>query len=134
MIKKCHTFRKIERMFYLSDNNFTIINEDGQEFFYNPTNEERILGMLLFLLSFFTAIVGPLIIWLLKRSESSFIDHYGKEYFNMIISYFVYGIIASILMFVGIGFIIAPILALMGFIFTIVGAIKAYQGEFYRIP
>src|SRR5690625_3826945 len=102
---------------------------------FNETkNEEKILAMLLFLLSFFTAIVGPLIIWLLKRNDSVYIDHYGKEYFNMIISYFVYGIIASILMFVGIGFVIAPVLAIMGFVFTIVAAIKAYQGEYYRIP
>ncbi|GAE95001.1 hypothetical protein JCM21714_4204 [Gracilibacillus boraciitolerans JCM 21714] len=97
-------------------------------------NDERLFGMLIYLLSLFTAIIGPLIIWLIKREESDFIDYHGKEYFNFIISYTIYGIVSALLMFVLIGFILAPIVAILAFIFTLIALFKAYNGEKYRIP
>lgn len=95
---------------------------------------ERTLAMAIYLSSFFTAVLGPLIIWLIKKDESSFIDYHGKEYFNFFISYSIYAIASSILMLVLIGFILLPIVGLGIFIFTIIGAIKAYEGQLYRIP
>lgn len=117
-----------------NDYDVTIINENGNELLYKPSDEEKLLGMLLFLLNFFTAIIGPLIIWLLKREESAYVDHHGKEYFNLLISFFIYEIIAAITLIVGIGFILIPILSIVFLIFIVVGAVKAYQGEYYRFP
>ncbi|MDX8045870.1 DUF4870 domain-containing protein [Gracilibacillus sp. S3-1-1] len=97
-------------------------------------SDERMFGMLIYLLSFFTTVIGPLIIWLLKREESSFVDFHGKEYFNFFISYAIYGIITLLLMFVLIGFLLAPIVGIAGFVFTIIGAVKAFNGEEYRFP
>lgn len=112
----------------------TIIDADGRNIIYEPSSEERLLGMLLFLLNFFTAILGPLIIWLIKREESTFIDHHGKQYFNLLISFFIYEFIAAITIFIGIGLVLVPLLSIVFLILIIVGAIKAYQGEFYRFP
>lgn len=98
------------------------------------TNEERLLAMLIYVTSFFTTIVGPIVIWIIKREESSFIDYHGKEYLNFIISYFIYGVVAGILTIVLIGILLLPIIGLAAFIFTIVAALKAYGGEEYRIP
>jgi uncharacterized protein len=98
------------------------------------TKDERLLAAFIYIISFFTVFIGPLIIWLIKKDESEFIDHHGKEYINFLISYFIYGVISSLLMLVLIGFILAPIVGLLGFIFTIMGAVKAYEGEYYRIP
>ncbi|CAM3983506.1 DUF4870 domain-containing protein [Lederbergia lenta] len=95
---------------------------------------ERTLATVIYVSSFFTAVIGPLIIWLIKKDESSFIDYHGREYLNFLISYTVYGIVAAISMIVLIGFILLPIVGLLGFIFTIIGAIKAYEGQAYRIP
>ncbi len=99
-----------------------------------PTKEERLLAMLIYVSSFFTVFIGPLIIWLLKKDDSSFVDYYGREYFNFIISYTVYSIVSTILMIVLIGFLTIWLVGILGFIFTIVAAVKAYQGEMYRIP
>ena len=44
-----------------------------------PTREECDLGMLCHLLGLLTGFVGPLILWLVKKDESRFIDHHGKE-------------------------------------------------------
>lgn len=112
----------------------SVLNNNGNELFYKPSDEEKLLGMLLFLLNFFTAIIGPLIIWLLKREESAYVDHHGKEYFNLIISFFIYEIIAAVTLVIGIGFILIPILSIVFLIFIIIGAVKAYQGEYYRFP
>jgi len=68
------------------------------------------------------------------KKDSPYIDYHGREYFNFLISYTIYGIIASLLVFVGIGVLILPILGVAAFVFTILAAIRAYEGVEYRIP
>jgi uncharacterized Tic20 family protein len=99
-----------------------------------PKNEERILAAAIYVISFFAPILGPLVIWLVKREESSFIDYHGKEYFNFMISYFVYTVISGILTLILIGFIGLWLIGILVVVFTIVAAIKSYEGTEYRIP
>lgn len=99
-----------------------------------PKNEERLLAAAIYAISFFAPILGPLVIWLLKRNESSFIDYHGKEYFNFMISYFIYTIASGILTIILIGFIGLWVLGILAVVFTIIAAIKAYEGYTYRIP
>lgn len=98
------------------------------------SKDERLLAALIYVISFFTAFIGPLIIWLLQKDKSSLIDFHGREYFNFFISYAVYGFVAFLLTFVLIGLLIAPIIGIAAFVFTIIGAVKAYEGEEYRFP
>lgn len=99
-----------------------------------PKNEERVLAAAIYVISFFAPVLGPLVIWLLKKDESSFIDYHGKEYFNFIVSYFVYTVISGILTLILIGFIGLWLIGILTVVFTIVAAIKAYEGTEYRIP
>ena len=99
-----------------------------------PTPDARTFACLIYVLSFFTTVVGPLIIWLLKGQESEFINQTAKNYFNYFISYIIWSFVSLLLMFVLIGFVIAPIIALVSFIFSIIAAVKAYNGEDYVIP
>ncbi len=94
----------------------------------------KVAVTLLYVLSFFAPILAPLLIWLLLKRESDFVDFHGKQYFNFFLSYTIYSLIGSILIFVVIGFIIVPIVWLLGIIFTIVAAVKSYYGEYYVIP
>lgn len=98
------------------------------------TEDDRLFSMLLYLLSIPAPILGPLIIWLLKRDSSDFVDYHGKEYFNFLISFTIYGIISSILMIILIGFVLAFVVGITAFILTIIAAVKAYQGEAYKFP
>lgn len=98
-----------------------------------PTKDEKLLAVLLYVLSFPTPLLGPLVIWLIKK-DSPFIDYHGREYFNFLISYTIYGVIAGILSLVVIGWLILPILGVAAVIFTIIAAIRAYEGVEYRIP
>ncbi|MFS0674719.1 DUF4870 domain-containing protein [Ornithinibacillus sp. 179-J 7C1 HS] len=98
------------------------------------TEDDRLFAMLLYILSFPFPVLGPLLIWLIKRDNSAFVDFHGKEYFNFIISFTIYTIISSILMIILIGFLLAFIVGITAIILTIIAAVKAYQGETFRIP
>jgi uncharacterized Tic20 family protein len=97
-------------------------------------NDEKMLAAILYVVSFFAPVVGPLIIWLLKKDQSPFIDYHGKEYFNFLISYSVYILISWILTIILIGFLGLAVFSVMMFVFTIVAAVKAYEGDQYRFP
>ncbi|WP_432741025.1 DUF4870 domain-containing protein [Staphylococcus equorum] len=112
---------------YNTNQSSTVINQE-------PSSDDRLMGTLIYVLSFFTSLIAPLIIWLIKREDSPFIDKTGKNYFNFLLSYMIWLIVASIAMFIIIGFILFPIIAILNFIFTIVAAVKAYNGEDYLPP
>lgn len=97
-------------------------------------SDERLIAMLIYLVSFPFPILGPLVIWLIKKDDSDFIDYHGKEYFNFFISYSIYAIISTILIILLIGLLLIWIVGIMAIVFTIIAAIKAYKGEKYRFP
>ncbi|WML60097.1 DUF4870 domain-containing protein [Neobacillus sp. PS2-9] len=97
-------------------------------------SEERLLAAGIYVLSLFFPVLAPLIIWLIKKDQSSFIDYHGKEYFNFLISYTVYFIISGLLMIILVGIVTTAILGIMLLVFTIIAAIKAYEGNEYRFP
>jgi uncharacterized protein len=79
-------------------------------------------------------ILGPLIIWLLKRGDSPEIDAYGKESLNFQISMLIYDAVAAILCAVLIGIPILIGLWVLNTVLVIIASVKAGQGEFYRYP
>ena len=79
-------------------------------------------------------ILGPLIVWLAKRSDSPEIDEYGKESLNFQISMLIYNVIAAVLCLVLIGFIILVILHILNLVLVIIASIQASEGKFYRYP
>ncbi|AGX05084.1 hypothetical protein B14911_23017 [Bacillus sp. NRRL B-14911] len=104
------------------------------EYQKNSSSDERLMASLIYISSLFTTFLGPLIIWLLKKDDSELVNYHGKEYFNFLISYGVYSIISTVLMIVLIGFITIWIVGALALVFTIVAAVKAYEGNEYRIP
>ncbi len=93
--------------------------------------DARNLGVLTWLLGLFFSIIGPLIIWLIKRDESPFVDQTGKTVLNFNISYTIWIIVTAILsvILIGIPFLIAA--GVLYLVFSIVGAVKANQGELF---
>src|SRR5690625_2954569 len=99
-----------------------------------PSNDDRLFSMLIYVLSFPFPLLGPLVIWLLKRDESVFVDCHGKEYFNFFVSYFIYSAVSGFLVLVLIGIPMLIVLGIMGVVFTIIAAVQSYQGVRYRFP
>jgi uncharacterized Tic20 family protein len=79
-------------------------------------------------------ILGPLIVWLVKRGDSPEIDEHGKESLNFQISMLIYNVIAGLLCLVLVGFIILAILHILNLVLVIVASIQASEGKFYRYP
>lgn len=82
----------------------------------------------------FGHIIAPLIIWLIKKEDSPFVDDQGKESLNFQISMTIYAVISGILVFVLIGFLMLAALYLMEIICVVIAAVKANDGEKYRYP
>lgn len=108
-------------------NDFTVYPPEVSE-------DEKLLAMLIYLGSFVTTFVGPLIIWLIKRESSEFVDFHGKQYFNFLISYFIYSGVCVILMLIIVGFVLIFVVGIAAFILTIMACVKAYGGEKWKIP
>jgi len=93
----------------------------------------------------FGNILGPLVVWLLKRGDSPSFDAHGKEALNFQISVMLYLLIATAvtagLMLIVIGILLVPLLIvavivvpMLDLIFVVIAAVKASKGEFYRYP
>ena len=79
-------------------------------------------------------IIAPLIIWLIRRDEFPFVDEQGKEAVNFQILMTIYGIIAGLLCFIMIGFVLLPALLVANIILLIIATVKTNKGEGYRYP
>ena len=82
----------------------------------------------------FGNVVGPLIVWMMKKDEMPFVDEQGKESLNFQISMSIYLLIAGVLTCVVVGFFLLPILGILDLVFLIIAAVKANQGVSYRYP
>jgi len=105
------------------------------------SKDERMWGMICHLaaLAGFVGIplgnvLGPLIVWLIKREEFPLVADQGKESLNFQISMTIYGVICIPLMFVVIGFLLGLALLIADVVFIIIAAMKANEGALYRYP
>jgi uncharacterized Tic20 family protein len=79
-------------------------------------------------------LLGPLIVWLVKRGDSPEVDAHGKESLNFQISMLIYDAIAAILCIVLIGIPILIALWVLNTVLVIIASIQASEGKFYRYP
>mgnify|MGYP001241935608 CR=1 FL=1 len=82
----------------------------------------------------FGNIVGPLVIWLIKKETMPFVDEQGKEAVNFNITVAIAAIVCWLLVFVLIGFLLLPALIITWLVFVILATVKANAGEHYRYP
>ena len=112
-----------------------------------PSAEEKTWGMLAHLSALsgvFTGglgcVVGPLVVWLIKKDTMPFVNDQGKEALNFNISLLLVAVVlwALVILTFGIGLLIAwPIgflLALAWLVLTIIALMKANEGVAYRYP
>lgn len=79
-------------------------------------------------------IVAPLAVWLMKKDSLPFAERHAREALNFNISIFIYGVVAAVSILLVIGLLLFPAVLLTWVIFSIVGAVKASNGEEYRYP
>jgi len=116
------------------------------------TQDEKTFGMLAHLsalaaliLPSFGNIIGPLIIWLVKKDQSAWVDKQGKESLNFQISMSIYFIAASVittlLAFTLIGIPLALVIIIMliplgifWLVVVIMAAVRVGDGEDFQYP
>lgn len=118
-----------------------------------PQNE-RTLGMATHLAALSGLVVplgtflGPLIVWLVKKDESRFVDDQGKQALNfqatlliatLVIGAFLFLSIILAMLLIGIPLLVLGAMALgvvmvVSYVFAIIGAVKANEGVWYRYP
>ena len=105
-----------------------------------PNKDERMWGMFCHLIAFsgyiipFGSVLGPLVIWLIKKDEMPFVDDQGKESLNFQLSMLIAFIVSLLLTLVLIGFLFLGVLIIYQIVVIIIASIKANDGVKYRYP
>jgi len=79
-------------------------------------------------------LLGPLIVWLIKKSEYPSVDTHGKEALNFQLSVLIYGLVCLLLTLVFIGFFLLIALGIFALVCVIIASVKASNGELFRYP
>jgi hypothetical protein len=89
----------------------------------------------------FGNMLGPLLVWQIKKNEIPSVNVHGKAALNFQITVTIAALIgmvvAVVLSFVCVGFLLIPIVILIGLaglVFAIIAGIKANNGEDYKYP
>ncbi len=106
----------------------------------HATSDERTVAMFEHL-TFFTWFLGiplvvTLILWLVKKNESPFIDDHGRESMNMQLSLLVYSVLTGVLGFVtcGMAWALWGVIIVAAVVFGVLASTSANRGEYYRYP
>ena len=82
----------------------------------------------------FGNLLGPLIVWQIKRESDPFVDRQGKEALNFQITVSLAVVVSFLLMLVVIGFFLLGLVSIGALVLTIIAGIKANEGLDYRYP
>ncbi|MFO2461844.1 DUF4870 domain-containing protein [Pseudomonas sp. 15FMM2] len=105
-----------------------------------PNKEVRQWAMLCHFAAFFGlvfpfgSLLGPLILWQVKKDMDPLIDDQGKEALNFQITVAIAWLVCIVLGFVVIGFLLMGVVVIAALVLTIIAGIKANKGVAYRYP
>jgi uncharacterized Tic20 family protein len=99
-----------------------------------PTSDEKTMALLSHILTIVAWFIAPLIIYLLRKDESTFVAEHAKESLNFQITMLVFYVISGILVLLLIGLLFIWILSIVNLILVVVATIKAGEGKLYKYP
>lgn len=98
------------------------------------TNDQRNMGLLIWIGSIFFGLVPSLILFFVKKDDPYVLDQ-AKEGLNLGITMFIGMFISGILAVVVIGFVLMLVLMIVNLVFCIKGAMAASRGQAgFRVP
>ena len=96
-----------------------------------PTSDEKTMALLSHVLTLAVGFLAPLIIYLIKKNESSFVTAHARESLNFQITIFII-IVALVITVVGI--LLLWIVGILDMLLVIMANIKASEGKLYMYP
>jgi len=100
---------------------------------YSLSSDERTMGMLSHLLGLFS-FLGPLVIFLTKGKESSFVRDQAAEALNFQLTLLLAYVVSMFLMLALIGFLLVPAVFIVHIVYGIIATMRANEGIAYRYP
>ncbi|MCL2467004.1 MAG: DUF4870 domain-containing protein [Micrococcales bacterium] len=97
-------------------------------------SDQRLWAMLAHLGGIILYFLSGLIVWLVYKDRDQFVGDQAKEALNFQLTLLIGYLISIPLMFVAIGFVTYPLIAIVGLVFSIIGGLAANKGEAYRYP
>ncbi len=81
-------------------------------------------------------VLGPLIVWLIKRHQMDFVDAHGKEALNFQLTVLIGFVVSIAAVFAAsiLGVILLLLTGLAALIYPIIAALRANNGEHYEYP
>lgn len=106
------------------------------EKFAYVNSDERIFSLLCHLIALvpYLGIIGPLLIWLLRKDVYAEVNRQGRDSINFQLSIWIYSLAAGLLVFMGIGALIITLIGILNLIVVVVASIKSYNGERFEYP
>lgn len=104
------------------------------------SNDEKMWRMFCHLSGILLSVLGPVLVWQIKKNELPGVEPHGKEALNFQITVLIAMVAGFVLTAVSLGFlgcIVVPLLMLVGLanvVLSIIAGIKANNGEFYTYP
>ena len=93
------------------------------------------LSQLLTCLTGFGGLIVPLVIWITQKEQVYTMDEQGKEIVNFQLSLIVYALICiPLILAFGLGILGFIVLGIVSFIYPIINAIRASNGEIPKYP
>lgn len=101
-----------------------------------PTSEEKTMAILSHILAIVPGIgiLAPLVIYLVKRNEGSFVEFHARESLNFQITVILAYIISVILIIVLVGIFLLWVIPIVNIVLVIVATLRASEGRWYRYP
>lgn len=98
---------------------------------YMPTQDERTLAILSHILTIVASFVAPLIIYIIKKDESRFVNAHAKESLNFQITVFILCVGLAITI---VGLLLIWAVCLAALVLEIIATIRASENKLYRYP
>ena len=96
-----------------------------------PTSDEKTMALLSHVLTLVVGFIAPLVIYLIKKDESSFIAAHARESLNFQITVTI-ACIVLVITLIGVLLVWAVLLAAL--VLVIIATIRASEGKLYRYP
>lgn len=97
------------------------------------TQDSKTIAILIWIGTLIFSFIPSLVILFVKRDDP-YLQDQSKEALNWSITVLIGWIVGYILMFILIGFIVLPLVAICDIVFCIMGAVAASDGKWFRVP
>jgi uncharacterized Tic20 family protein len=97
-----------------------------------PTQEEKTIALIAHIGGIFTWWLIPLVLYLLKRNDSRFINDQAKEALNFNITMTIATIIAGMSVLILVGVVAVPLVLIYHLVGCILAAVSVNQGKMFR--